>query len=343
VSEAGDEAPAEAALPPGFARFLERIDLLTPHAVRTAVTLGLPRLIHEGTTDVEGLAAATGADAGGLASLLAHLTDQGFLARDGDDHALSQDLGAFLLHPDATFHLDVHSATTAMDRAWAGLHHTIRTGEAGYPLVHGRGFWDHLAADPALGASFDEYMYRASQWTAIAVTSPAWPADGTVVDVGGGDGRLLVALLGQHPGMRGVLVDLPETAARARLRFADEQLGDRTEVVEGSFFDPLPAGGDLYVLGHILHDWPDAEATTILRRVADAAGPDGRVLLVEQVLDPSALTPIQVRSDLLMRVLFGSLERSRDQWEALAAAVGLRVHELHPCDGIRHLIELRPT
>jgi len=321
-------------------RFLELADLLTPHAIRASASLGLPQLVDGGVGTVHGLAEATGVDPGALASLLAHLAERGLLVR-GDDLAYRlSDVGASMLHPDAAFHLDVGGATAAMDLAWAGLHHTLRTGEPGYRRVHGRGFWEHLDADPSLGASFDEYMRRLSTWTAAASGADLWPVDGTVVDVGGGDGRLLCDLLARRPALRGILVEQPATAQRAAHRFADEGLGDRVHVVEGSFFDPIPAGGDVYVLGQVLHDWPGERAAAILGGVGGALGDGGRVVVIDQVLDRDAVTPIQSRTDLLMRVLFGSRERTRDEWDALARTAGLRVGAVHPCDGVRMLVEL---
>ncbi|MPY95931.1 MAG: hypothetical protein GEV08_23605, partial [Acidimicrobiia bacterium] len=153
-----------------------------------------------------------------------------------------------------------------MDQAWAGLGHTIRTGEPGYALVHGQGFWDHLGADAGLAASFDAYMQRGTeQWAPAAAALPIWPQHGSVADVGGGIGLLLAAVLDQHAGLRGILVELAGTAERGQELLADRGLGDRAEVLVGSFFDALPAGADVYVLSHILHDWPDEDALRILR------------------------------------------------------------------------------
>lgn len=337
-----EAVPPDPADPARLAELLRLVDLLTPYAIRVAVTLGLPALLRDGTSDAGELAERTGTDPAALASLLHHLTDVGLLrAPAPGDHALTE-LGELLLHPDARAALDLAGAHAHMDLAWAGLLHTVRTGEPGYPAVHGRGFWDHLAADPALGASFDGYMRRVGDWTGTAAALPVWPARGTVVDVGGGIGTLLADVLHHRPGLAGVLVELPGTAARAAEHLAGRQLTDRVEIAVGSFFDPLPPGADAYVLAHILHDWPDPDATRILRRVAEAAAPHTRVLLIEQVRDPHAPTPVQTQSDLRMRVLFGSGERTAEQWRDLAATAGLRLTGARPCDERRDVIELVP-
>lgn len=129
----------------------------------------------------------------------------------------------------------------------------------------------------------------------------------------------------RNPGLRGTLVDLPDTAGRGRGRLRESGASERTEVVGQSFFDPLPAGGDLYVLAAILHDWPDEDAVRILRRCAEAAGEGGHVLVVgsqgSEGGDPAAFAEM----DLRMFVLLGGRERTVDGYAELAARAGLRV------------------
>jgi hypothetical protein len=328
--------------PDAYARMFELIDLLTPHAMRIAVTLGIPRLIAAGVTSAAGLAAESGAHAATLRSVLRHLASRGVLhEREGGSFTLT-DVGRTLLHPHATAALDLASAPAQMDLAWAGLRHCVETGEPGYATVHGRGFWDHIGSDPALAASFDRYLEDHAGWRTPAARLPVWPAGGTAVDIGGGAGGFLSELLERHPSLGGILVDLPAVARRARVRFDGRGLAGRATVVPGSFFDPLPRGHDVYILAHVLHDWPDVDAGRILARVAEAAAPTSRLVLVEQVVDPGAPTADQVRSDLLMRLLFASGERTAAQWTALLAAAGLHLARIHPLDGFRSVIEAVP-
>src|SRR5262249_45030198 len=152
---------------------------------------------------------------------------------------------------------------------------------------------------------------------------------GHVIDVGGGAGRLLCALLQAHRALRGTLVELSGAAMRGRDALAAAGVADRGTGVEGSFFDPLPAGGGIYLLAQVIHDWPDADAVKILRRCAEAARPTGRVLLVERLVEaePSA---DHARMDLFMLVLFGSGERSLAEFTALANAAGLEITATGP-------------
>ncbi len=329
--------------PDDFDRLRQLADLLTPNAIRVAVTLGVPDHLADGPTDLDDLAAATGAHPGALGSLLDQLATKGLVERAGPRAYRLTAFGEVLRHPLARVALDQREVASAMDRGWSGLEHTVRTGEPGYATVHGQGFWDHLAADPDLSASFDRYMVGAGGWMAPAAERPIWPDAGTIVDIAGGAGQLLVEVLRRGPGRRGILVELPGPAERAVRNLETAGVADRVEIVEGSAFDPLPPGGGVYVLGHVLHDWPDAEATTILGRAVEAAGAAGRIVVAEHVVDTDAPTPVQTYMDLLMRNLFGAQERSLPEWERLAGRVGARVIAVHPCDGTRSLLELAPT
>ena len=139
-----------------------------------------------------------------------------------------------------------------------------------------------------------------------------------MVDVGGGTGALLAAILRARPAVRGVLVDLPATVARSHAMFQAAGVGDRVTPVGQSFFDPLPAGAELYLLKSVLSDWPDAEAQAILRRCAEAARPTGRVVVLSGV-SPEGTSPSPA---LLMMVLVGGKDRSVAEFRAPALAPG---------------------
>lgn len=118
------------------------------------------------------------------------------------------------------------------------------------------------------------------------VTAYDWGALGDVIDVGGGDGTLLIALLNEYPSLRGTVLELPEMAESARKRFEAAGFGDRAAAVSGDFFAELPAGAEGYLLCAVLGDWDDEDACRILRRCAAAAGEDGAVFVIEPVDEP---------------------------------------------------------
>jgi hypothetical protein len=159
------------------------------------------------------------------------------------------------------------------------------------------------------------------------VSTYDWGSLGHVVDVGGGNGSLLIALLKAYPRLHGTVVDLPGAAHAAREAFAAAGLGDRADAVAGSFLDPLPPGAGGYLLSAIVHNWDDEAARAILRRCAEAAGGEGRVFVIERI-GPDGESPSTTR-DLRMLAYFNGRERRVSDLAELAADAGLRIAAVH--------------
>jgi SAM-dependent methyltransferase len=225
--------------------------------------------------------------------------------------------------------LDLDGFGGRMDLAFTGLMHTVRTGDPAWEQVFGKPFWSYLDANPEISASFDAVMAVNAGYRAAVVDGYDWTAVRHVADVGDGTGTLLAEVLRRDPRMRGTLVDLPETAVRAREYLAGLGLDDRCEVVGQSFFDPLPAGADVYLLCRVIHDWDDPEASAILRRCAEAAGGTGRVLMIESHGVAGDAAAGIAEMDLRMLVLAGGRERTIDDYSALAVGAGLQVAAVH--------------
>lgn len=301
-------------------------DLVTPMAIRTAATLRLADHLADGATTVDELAERTGCDVDALGRLLRHLAAAGLLRRTSAGEYASTPLGERLRSDDLSGTrdwLDINGAIGRGDLCFVDLLETVRTGEPAYPRRYGKGFWADLADDPALAASFDTVMSARATDSAPAIANGYdWASVGHVVDVGGGDGTLLVVILSAHPKLRGTVLDLPGAASLAERKLAAAGLAERCQVVAGSFFDPLPAGADVYLLSRVIHDWDDAGARAILRRCAEAAGAGGVVLLAETPIDdsdPEAGTEV----DLRMLTYFAGRERTVEQLRALGVDAGL--------------------
>ncbi|BAL88694.1 putative O-methyltransferase [Actinoplanes missouriensis 431] len=315
-------------------------DLITPMAVRVAATLRLGDHITAGSGTPESLAAATGTHPDTLRRVLDHLVTAGLLTRPEPGVYGLTDLGEQLRddHPGGIRSwLDMTGAIGRAELSFVDLLHTVRTGEAAYPHRYGRPFWEDVAADPDRAASFDALMGSRLRDDAPAVaTGYPWGTLGHLVDVGGGDGTLLIAILAAHPGLRGTVLDLPGPAERARAAIDAAGLNDRADARPGSFFDELPPGAGGYLLSGILHDWDDAGATRILRNCAQAAGGRGRVLVME---DDVADEP-STEGDLRMLCYVNGRERGVTQLGDLAAAAGLVVETVVPA-GTRAIVEMR--
>jgi hypothetical protein len=215
----------------------------------------------------------------------------------------------------------------------------VRTGEPAFPALYGRSFWEDLAADAARSASFDALM--GSDVTVDApdiVATYDWGSLGRVVDVGGGNGSLLIALLTAFPHLRGTVVDLPGAAEAAREALGKAGLTDRADAVAGSFFDPLPPGAGGYLLSAIIHNWGDEAARNILRRCGDAAGSTGAVFVIEKI--GAEGETLRTTMDLRVLVYFAARERGVGELTLLAESAGLRVAGVRPA-GALSIMELR--
>ncbi|HEY1623489.1 MAG TPA: methyltransferase [Streptosporangiaceae bacterium] len=321
------------------------MDLVTPMALRVAVTLGLADFMPDdgaGHGAAAGdLAERAGADPEALLRVLRHLVQHGVFTEPRPGEFAVNAVAALLRSGEpASLWLDLDGFGGQMDLAFTGMAHTVRTGEPAWEQVFGLPFWQYLDENPAISASFDATMAVDSDYRAAIADGFDWSAARHIADVGGGTGPLIAEILRHHPRLRGTLIDLPETADRARQYLAGLGLSDRCEVAGQSFFDPLPAGADAYLLNRVIHDWDDASASAILRRCAEAAGSDGRVLMIESQdtgSDPAGFAEMNLR----MLVLTGGRERTIDDYTALAASAGLRVAGVHRATKRHMIIETR--
>lgn len=297
-----------------------RADLVTPMAIRVAATLRLADHITAGVHSPAALAAEVGADPDTLGRLMAHLVTAGVLTPSFELTELGKQLRDD--HPGQTRALlDTQGAIGRAELSLVQLLQTVRTGEAAYPHQYGQDFWHDVAADPVLLGTFHESMRGRIRHDADEIASAyPWNSLGHVVDVGGGSGSLLIAVLTAHGDLRGTVLDLPGPAARASAALATAGLAERASVRVGDFFDELPPDAGGYLLSAVIHDWSDSQATQILRRCATAAGANGKVIVIEDNRSKSTLTA----QDLRMLSYLGGRERTTDQIHALARLAGLK-------------------
>jgi SAM-dependent methyltransferase len=217
-------------------------------------------------------------------------------------------------------------------RAAAGMLAAVRHGGTAFEQVYGDRFFDYLARHPEQEATFQGSMTgRAEQEAGDVVAAYDFGGLGRLVDVGGGYGILLAAVLRAAPDVRAVLVDRAPVVEQARRRLEAEGVAGRCELVAGDFFAAVPAGGDAYLLSRVLHDWPDDEARRLLATCRSAMPPAGRLLVVEALLPERARDqPAVIRMDLHMLVLLGARERTEAQYRRLLADTGFRVDRVVP-------------
>ena len=310
--------------------------------IHVAVQMGLPERLAAGERDSRALAVALNVDADGLLRLMRALAALG-LVRHVDEHQFElTDDGATLCstHPQSLRGVALHWG----ERQWRSfglLGDAVRTGRS-QVQSGSQGFAD-LQQDAAQAQVFNLAMAEQSlRIGEAAARAYDFSRFNSVLDVGGGYGAVLVALLRAFPGLRGDSFDLPGVAAGARAYLQGAGVADRGGFVSGSFFEAVPGGYDCQVLKYIVHDWDDDHAQRLLACCAAALGSEGVLVLLEQVL-PERITPDpavagMVRGDLIM-LNIGGRERTASQYRDLLAAAGLRLTRIVPTDTAFSVIE----
>ncbi|MER7016294.1 methyltransferase [Saccharopolyspora sp. NPDC000359] len=308
------------------------------------MTLRLPQLVSEGTTELAPLAAAAGAHRESLERLMRHLVHIGLFTEVDGSYGLTA-LSRQLLSEDGAWlrgWLDLDGPGTRMDLAFTGMLHAIRTGSSAYGAVHGTPFWDDYQRNDDLRRFFGDIMTaHAWQTGPVLAAEHDWADVRTVIDVGGGQGALLAEIVRANPHLDGEVLDLPAVEPEARQALAAAGVAGQVSFVPGSFFDPLPTGRDVYVVSRVLTDWNDEDAVRILRRCAEAAGDGSRVLIVE-VLAGVDHAKYNTSFDLQSLVLLGGQERGVADFEALVDKAGLDLVESRTWPGGLVVVEGRP-
>lgn len=224
-----------------------------------------------------------------------------------------------------------------------GAHHSLRTGEATFPQVTGDPIYAHMARHPEQGRLFDEAMRDLTRLVAPAVLD-AYDFTGAphIIDVGGGSGALISAILRREPAASGVVLEDPRVVDSALDEIREEGVADRCSAVGGDFFREVPAGGDLYLLKWVLHNWSDERATDILRNCRRAMREDSRLLIIESVLPSGDDAHPGKAMDLAMLVLLGGRERTEEQFGELLAGAGLRLERVVPTRSPHSVVEASP-
>jgi SAM-dependent methyltransferase len=341
-----EQQKSPSTVPPQAVLYQLGVGHYVSRALYVATKLGVADLLKDGPLSVPELAAATGTHPASLGRVLRLLVSVGVFTECRD--------GAFALNDvSLCLRADVPGSARAMvmlftgpriQESWGDLEYCVRTGA---PAYRKRGIADsfaEMAKDPAQTAVFDAAMADSTRLAAIAVAaSYDFAPLGTLVDVGGGSGALLIGILSAHPHLRGIVFDQSHAAERARQQIAAAGLAERCQAVAGDFFAEVPAGGDAYVLKHVIHDWDDERAIAILRNCRRALPAGGKLLLVEGVyparIDQSWASRGAAANDVNMLVSTGGRQRSEKEFRALYEAAGFSLTRIVPTPGNVSVIE----
>ena len=300
-------------------------------AVWVAAELGIADILSNGPCSIEDLADKTNTKSNALYRVMRALASAGIFVQEPD--------GRFLLTPAAgLLRSDVPKSQrffaimmgAEFHGAWGELLHTVRSGEPGWQKRFGTPAFQYMIEHPERHKIYDSAMggYGRAEGEAM-LDAYDFSAFQTVMDVGGGSAMLLAAILNRYPDLKGILFDLPPVADRARSSISDAGLSDRCRIEGGDFLASVPAGADAYIMQHIIHDWDDSEAISILRNCREAMNPDSRILLVETVI-PTGNEPCFGKWLDLMMLLVGGRERTEQEYRQLFSAAGLMLTRVIP-------------
>ncbi|MFD0413475.1 methyltransferase [Streptomyces sp. NPDC127108] len=304
--------------------------------MRAALRLGVVELIGDKEMAADDVAAEAAAAPQSMARLLRALASMGLLEERAAGTFAVTPAGALLdpARPGSLASIARMFTDPMMLRGWEQLDESVRTGDVAFDKVFGTDFFGHLKQHPDLSAEFNTAMSQGTRQTAAALPGAVdFGRFKTVMDIGGGDGTLLGAVLREHPAVNGVIYDTEEGLAQAPATLSRDGLTDRCSLVVGDFFRSVPEGADLHMMKSIVHDWSDDQVVTILSHCRAALPPGGRVLIVEPVLseivDPATAGRIYL-SDLNMLVNVGGRERTRAEFEEVCRRAGLAVTSVTP-------------
>ena len=311
--------------------------------IYVAAKLGIADLLKDGPSSSEELAQATATHAPSLYRILRLLTAVGILTEGDTHHFALTPLGAYLQTgvPGSMRNRVLFYGEKANWYVWAALLHSVETGEPAYQQVFGLTGWEYRAQHPETAALFNNFMTELTASVAQAVANAYdFSATRTLVDVGGGHGQMLAAILQAHPILHGVLFDLPYVVKGAPPLLEAAGVAGRCEVVCGDAFTAIPADCDTYLLSQVIHDFDDERAIAILTRCQQAMKLQGKVLLVERViLTEKPLELLVLEMDVQMLVAPGGKERTEAEYRALLNAAGFELTKLIPVLTPYYIIE----
>jgi len=298
----------------------------TSQAIHVAAKLKLADRLANGPRTAAELARETDADPHALYRLLRALASVDCFVQDDQGRFGLTPLAECLLdrpgsqYPVALFLGEEHY------HCWGDLLYSVRTGKPAFDKIYGKPIFDYLSGHPEQAMVFDAAMTGIhGPETQAMIDAYDFGNISTITDIGGGNGSVITSVLQKYPKLKGILYDLPGVIGRAQQGIADAGLTSRCTPIAGSFFESVPAGADGYMMRHIIHDWDDDKALTILRNVRKVIPPTGKLMVVEMVIEPGNAPDFAKFLDLNMLTLPGGLERTLAEYRDLYAKAGFRL------------------
>ena len=332
--------------PPAAEQMLQIISgFWISRAVYVIAKLGIPDMLKSGPKTADDLASATNMHAPSLFRLLRALSSVGVLGAEGNSFSLTP-LSETLVTdaPGSLRWFAVSELGQEHYPAWGNLMHSVKTGEIAFDNFFGMDIWKYFSKNPEDAGVFNNSMSAVTAATNEAITSLYdFSSFKKLVDVGGGHGGLITGILKRNPNLKGVLFDAPEVIEGARQKIEAAGLTDRCETVPGDFFQAVPAGGDVYIMKWIIHDWDDQKSNTILRHIRNQIPANGRLILVDCVVPETNEPHFSKFIDMNMLVMTGGKERTEKEFQELLSAAGFKLLRVIPTELPTSIVEAEPA
>lgn len=315
-------------------------------AIHVAAKLGIADELASQARSAAELAQRVDASEDGLARLLRALAGKGLFRQRADGRfeltavgqTLRSDSPVSMRSMALLFGLPEHR------EHWTHLSDAVRTGQPQIEAIRGMEAWAYFESNPAFGKVFNDAMTSMSNLGKAAIVSAYdFSHSGTIVDVGGGHGALLAAILSRNPSARGVLYDLPSVVEGAGAPLRAARVESRCSIEAGSFFDGVPEGGDTYILKGIIHSWSDGQVLKMLRNVRDVVKPDGRLLLIGIIVPEGNSAHMSKMFDLEMMLVVGGRERTEVEHRQLLTTAGFELVNVTQTASPMCIVEAKPV
>jgi SAM-dependent methyltransferase len=331
---------------PHHLQLIQMASLLVPRVLYAAAKLGLADRLGAGPKSAVELAGPMRLHAPSLHRLMRTLASLGILTEREEQRFDLTPLGAALKTgaSNSARSTLLTFGSPWMQRAWDQFMHSLETGRTGMEKAWGMPFFDYLAQHAEDASLFSETMvgFHSSEAPAVA-NAYDFSVFKSVVDIGGGTGNLLGTVIARHAGPRGVLFDRPHVVRDAPAILKTHGVEERITIEIGNFFQTVPAGSDAYLLSHIIHDWNEEQSLIILGHCRKAMKPDGRLLIVENVLPAGDAPHPGKLLDIAMLVLLGGQERTETEYAMLLDRADFRLARVVSTESAVSVLEAVPA
>jgi hypothetical protein len=311
-----------------------------------AAKLGISDLLASGAKSVAELASQTSTHSDSLYRILRALAMVGVYA-EGENRKFSLTPLSETLRSDVVGSLRgavIAEMGQAHYEAWGNLMASVKTGEIAFDNKFGQDIWAYFQTEPEQATNFNQYMASMSEPLNRTIsTTYDFSGYKKLIDVGGGIGGMISAILAENPSLQGAIYDSPSVVEQAKGFLESKGVADRCETIGGDFFESVPEGGDIYSMRWILHDWEDSKSLKILENIKKVLPENGKLLLAEAVVPEAGEPHFSKFFDLIMLVMTGGRERTEKQWSELLDKAGYRIERIIPTESFLRIIEAVPV